>query len=348
MTGHQEKAGKRIARVAVVGATGQVGREILQIMAERDFPADEIVALASEKSIGAEVSYGDDDVLTVADAAKYNFRGCDLVLMAIDSEKTAAIAERALEAGAVVIDSSSCFRMNPDVPLVVPEVNAAELAKYEQTCTIASPSGMATQLALVLKPLHEAAGVKRVVVSTYQAVGERGKEAMDELFSQTRAIYVNDPIEKEHFTKQIAFNVIPHIGAFMEDGVTVDEWALVAETKKILAAPVKVSATCVRVPVFIGSALAVNIELERELSADEARQTLKQMRGISIVDHRADEGYVTPVELAGEDNVFVSRIREDPSLENGLSLWVVADNFRKGAALNIVQIAERMVKDVLE
>lgn len=331
-------------KVAVVGATGNVGQGLLQILAEREFPADEVVALASERSIGREVSYGDDEVLKVQDLAEFDFTGTDIVLSSPGAKVSAEFSPKAAKAGAVVIDNTSHFRMDPDVPLVVPEVNPDAIAGFTRKGIIANPNCSTIQMVTALKPLHDLAGIKRVVVSTYQSVSGGGREAMDELFNQTRAIYVNDPIEKNKFTKQIAFNVIPHIDDFMDDGSTKEEWKMVVETKKILDPNIKVTATCVRVPVFIGHAEAVNIEFERSISADEARKVLKKAPGITVIDHRHDEGYVTPEECAGDDAVYISRIREDPTVENGLNIWIVSDNLRKGAALNTVQIAEVLVK----
>ncbi|MFM2041811.1 MAG: aspartate-semialdehyde dehydrogenase [Pseudomonadota bacterium] len=327
-------------KVAVVGATGNVGREILQTLHERDFPVDEVVALASARSAGTKVSFGEDEVLKVQDLAKYDFKGIDIVLSSPGAKVSAEYSPKAAAAGAVVIDNTSQFRMDPDVPLVVPEVNPQAIAGWRKKGIIANPNCSTIQLVVALKPLHDLATIKRVVVATYQSVSGAGKEGMDELFNQTRAIYVNDPIEKKKFTKQIAFNLIPHIDVFMDDGATKEEWKMTVETKKILDPKIKLIATCVRVPVFIGHSEAVTIEFENPLSAEEARQALRRAPGISIVDHRVDEGYVTPAEVTGEDNVFISRIREDITVENGLSMWVVADNLRKGAALNAVQIAE--------
>jgi aspartate-semialdehyde dehydrogenase len=332
-------------RVAVIGATGNVGREMLSILSEREFPVDEVVALASERSVGRQVSFGEDDVLDVQDLAKFDFKGIDIVLSSPGAKVSAVHSPRAAKAGAVVIDNTSQFRMDPDVPLVVPEVNPQAIAGFRKKGIIANPNCSTIQMVVALKPLHQLAKIRRVVVSTYQSVSGGGKEAMDELFNQTRAVYVNDPIVKERFTKQIAFNVIPHIDVFMDDGSTKEEWKMMAETKKILDPAIKVVAHCVRVPVFIGHSEMVNIECENPISAEEARSVLKRAPGVSVVDHRADEGYVTPVECAGEDLVYVSRIREDSTVENGLSFWVVADNLRKGAALNAVQIAEVLVKD---
>jgi aspartate-semialdehyde dehydrogenase len=335
-------------KVAVVGATGAVGREMLSILAERNFPADDVAALASERSVGAEVSFGEDEVLKVRDLAKFGFKGTDIVLSSPGASVSSRYAPVAAEAGAVVIDNTSYFRMDPDVPLVVPEVNPGAIAGYPRRNIIANPNCSTIQMVVALKPLHDIARIKRVVVSTYQSAGGAGKEGMDELFNQTRAIFVNDPIKKEQFTKQIAFNVIPHIDVFMEDGATKEEWKMMVETKKILDPAIKVHATCVRVPMFIGHAEAVNVEFEGPISEQEARQALRDAEGISVVDHRVDEGYVTPAEAAGEDPVYVSRIRSDSTVEHGLSMWVVADNLRKGAALNAVQIAERLVSDYLE
>ena len=333
-------------RVAVVGATGNVGREMLTTLAEREFPVDEMVALASSRSIGSEVSFGDDD-LRVLDLDRFDFKNIDIALFSPGAKVSAVHAPRAAKAGAVVIDNTSQFRMDPDVPLVVPEVNPEAIARYTKRNIIANPNCSTIQMVVALKPLHDLARIKRVVVSTYQSVSGAGKEAMDELFNQTRAVYVNDPMKPEHFTKRIAFNVIPHIDIFMDDGSTKEEWKMVAETKKILDADIAVTATCVRVPVFIGHAEAINIEFEQPITVEKARAALKAAPGISVVDHRVDEGYVTPQEVAGEDPVFISRIRKDTTVKNGLNLWVVADNLRKGAALNAVQIAELLVRDYL-
>ncbi|AWK87595.1 aspartate-semialdehyde dehydrogenase [Azospirillum thermophilum] len=334
--------------VAVVGATGNVGREILQTLADRNFPADEVIALASERSIGQEVSYGEDDVLKVEDLAKFDFSGVDIVLSSPGAKVSAIHTPRAAAAGAVVIDNTSQFRMDPDVPLVVPEVNPQAIAGYRKRNIIANPNCSTIQMVVALKPLHDRFGIRRVVVSTYQSVSGAGKEAMDELFNQTRAIYVNDPVEKSVFTKQIAFNVIPHIDSFMDDGYTKEEWKMTVETKKILDPKIKVTATCVRVPVFIGHSEAINIETEEPITAEEAREVLRAAPGVTVIDHRANEGYVSPVEVAGDDPVFISRIREDFTVENGLSFWCVSDNLRKGAALNAVQIAELLARDYLE
>jgi aspartate-semialdehyde dehydrogenase len=331
--------------VAVVGATGNVGREILTTLAEREFPADKVVSLASSRSIGKEVSFGDDEILKVQGLDTFDFRGIDIVLSSPGAKVSAAFAPRATKAGAVVIDNSSCFRMEPDVPLVVPEVNPEATALYNKRGIIANPNCSTIQMVVALKPLHDMARVKRVVVATYQSVSGAGRAAMDELFNQTRAIYVNDPVKPEQFTKQIAFNVIPHCDIFLDDGATKEEWKMAAETRKILDPDIAVTATCVRVPVFIGHGEAVNVEFERPLSEEDARAALRRAPGITVIDHRADEGYVTPAEAAGEDQVYVSRIRRDPTVPHGLSMWVVADNLRKGAALNAVQIVEILVRD---
>ncbi len=334
-------------KVAVVGATGAVGREILTTLWERKFPASDIIALASERSAGTEVSFGEDDVLKVQNLATFDFAGVDIVLSSPGASVSAEYSPKAAQAGAVVIDNTSHFRMDPDVPLIVPEVNPEALAGYTKRNIIANPNCSTIQLTVALKPLHELAKIKRVVVSTYQAVSGAGKDGMDELFNQTRAIFVNDPIKREQFTKQIAFNAIPHIDKFMEDGYTKEEWKMMVETKKILDPAIKLTATCVRIPVFIGHSEAVTMEFENPITVEEARAALREQEGISVIDHRQDEGYVSPAECAGEDATFVSRIRTDPTVENGLSMWVVSDNLRKGAALNTVQIAELLVKEHL-
>ena len=335
-------------RVAVVGATGAVGREILTTLAEREFPARDVVALASERSAGVSVSFGEDDELKVQDLAGFDFRGTDIVLSSPGAKVSAEHAPRAAAAGAVVIDNTSHFRMDPEVPLVVPEVNPEAIAGYTRRNIIANPNCSTIQMVVALKPLHDLARIRRVVVATYQSVSGAGKDAMDELFNQTRGIFVNEPVRPEQFTKQIAFNVVPHIDVFMEDGATKEEWKMVVETKKILDPAIKLHATCVRVPVFIGHAEAVNVEFEDPIDEEDARDALRGQPGVTVIDHRVDEGYVTPAEAAGEDAVFVSRLRTDPTVENGLCMWVVSDNLRKGAALNAVQIAERLVEDYLE
>ncbi|MEQ8354942.1 MAG: aspartate-semialdehyde dehydrogenase [Kiloniellaceae bacterium] len=334
-------------KVAVVGATGAVGREMMKTLAEREFPIDDIAALASERSVGSEISFGEDDVVKVQDLARFDFKGTDIVFSSPGAKVSAEFSPRAAKKGAVVVDNTSQFRMDPDVPLVVPEVNPQALAGYGKRNIIANPNCSTIQMVVALKPLHELARIKRVVVATYQSTSGSGKDAMDELFNQTRGIYVNEPVKPEQFTKQIAFNVIPHIDVFMDDGYTKEEWKMMAETKKILDPAIKLTATCVRVPIFIGHAEALTIEFENPIDEKSARAALKAQDGVVVIDHRADEGYVTPAECAGEDAVYVSRIRSDPTVENGLSLWVVSDNLRKGAALNTVQIAETLVKDYL-
>jgi len=334
-------------KVAIVGATGNVGREMLQTLAERDFPVDEVVALASERSSGKEVSFGEKEILRVRPLDAFDFTGFDIALFSAGAKVSAVHAPRAAKTGCVVIDNSSEFRMDPDVPLVVPEVNSEAIAAHTKRNIIANPNCSTIQMVLALKPLHDAAVVERVVVATYQSVSGSGKAAMDELFNQTKGIFVTDAPEAKVFTKQIAFNVIPHIDVFMEDGSTKEEWKMMVETKKILDPAIKLSATCVRVPVFIGHAEAINVEFESPISEEEACAALREADGITLIDYRVDEDYVTPAECAGEDPVFVSRVRTDSTVENGLSLWVVADNLRKGAALNAVQIAEHLVADYL-
>ncbi len=326
--------------VAVIGATGNIGREILQTLAERKFPADQVVALGTDRTIGHEVSYGEDDVLKVQDLAKFDFSTIDIAFSSPDAKLSALWVPRAAAAGCVVIDSSAHFAMDPEVPLVVPEVNPQALAGYKQRYIVANPGGATIQLVMALKPLHDRFRVRRAVVSTYQSVSTVGKEAMDELFTQTRAIFVNDPVVKSVFAKQIAFNVIPQIDGFLDDGYSAEEWRINAETRKILDPKIKVTATCARVPVFIGDAEAVHVETEEAITAEEALEVLRAAPGVSVLDQRANEGYITPVEVAGENPVFISRLREDITVENGLAFWSVADNLRKGAALNAVQIAE--------
>ncbi|WP_029010590.1 aspartate-semialdehyde dehydrogenase [Azospirillum halopraeferens] len=334
-------------KVAVVGATGNVGREMLSTLAARSFPADEVVALASAGSAGREVSYGDDTTLTVRDLARFDFRGIDIVLSSPGAEVSAGFAPGAAAAGAVVIDNTSHWRMDPDVPLVVPEVNPQALAGFRRKRIVANPNCSTIQMVMALKPLHDLATVRRVVVATYQSVSGAGKEAMDELFNQTRAIYVNDPVTPTVFPKQIAFNAIPQIDRFMEDGSTREEWKMMVETKKILDPSIKVTATCVRVPVFIGHAAAVTAEFADPIDAEEARTALRNAPGIVVMDRHEPGGYMTQVEATGDDAVYVSRIREDATVDNGLSFWCVADNLRKGAALNAVQIAELLVHEHL-
>jgi aspartate-semialdehyde dehydrogenase len=330
-------------KVAVVGATGNVGREMLGILAERSFPADEVIALASRKSQGVDVSYGDRTLKCKA-LEHFDFSDVDICLMSAGSAVSKEYSPKIAAKGAVVIDNSSCWRYDADVPLVVPEVNADALAGFRKRGIIANPNCSTAQLVVALKPLHDHARIKRVVVSTYQSVSGAGNEAMDELFRQTRAVFVADPIEVSQFSKQIAFNVIPHIDVFLDSGVTKEEWKMAVETQKILDPDIQLTATCVRVPVFVGHSEAVNIEFEKPVTAEKARAALRAAPGILVVDKREDGGYVTPIECAGEDATFVSRIRKDPTVENGLNLWIVSDNLRKGAALNAVQIAESLVK----
>jgi len=329
-------------RIAVVGATGNVGREMLNILDERQFPADEVIVLASRKSQGKEVSYG-DQTLKVQALENFDFTGTDIALFSAGSGVSEEYGPKAASAGCVVIDNSSFYRYDQDIPLIVPEVNAAAIDGFSKKNIIANPNCSTAQLVVALKPLHDVATIKRVVISTYQSVSGAGSAAMDELFNQTKAIYVNDPKEPESFTKQIAFNVIPHIDVFMEDGYTKEEWKLLAETKKILDPKIKVTATAVRVPVFVGHAESVNIEFEDPMSVEDARNVLREAPGILVIDKREDGGYVTPVECVGDYATFVSRIREDATVENGLNIWVVSDNLRKGAALNTVQIAETLI-----
>ncbi|ALG89052.1 MULTISPECIES: aspartate-semialdehyde dehydrogenase [Actibacterium] len=327
-------------RVAVVGATGNVGREMLNILAERQFPTDEIVALASRKSLGTEVSFG-DTTLKTKDLDTFDFSGWDIALFAIGSDATKIYAPRAAKAGCVVIDNSSLYRYDPAVPLIVPEVNADAIEGYSRKNIIANPNCSTAQMVVALKPLHDRARIKRVVVSTYQSVSGAGKDGMDELWDQTKGMYVpGQEKEPSKFTKQIAFNVIPHIDTFLEDGSTKEEWKMVAETKKIIDTSILVTATCVRVPVFVGHSEAINIEFEDFLDEDEARDILREAPGVMVVDKREDGGYITPVECVGDFATFISRIRQDSTIDNGLNLWCVSDNLRKGAALNAVQIAE--------
>ena len=328
-------------RIVVVGATGNVGREMLNILAERQFPIDEIAAVASSRSQGTEVELGDSGkMLKVQNIDNFNPSGWDMALFAIGSEGTKLHAPRFAAAGCTVIDNSSLYRMDPDVPLIVPEVNPEAIAGYTRRNIIANPNCSTAQLVVALKPLHDYAKILRVVVATYQSVSGAGKEGMDELFEQSRNIFVGDSAEAKKFTKQIAFNVIPHIDTFLDDGSTKEEWKMMVETKKILDTKIKLTATCVRVPVFVGHSEAVNIEFEREISAKKAQSLLREAPGIMLVDKREDGGYVTPVECVGDFATYVSRVREDQTVENGLSLWCVSDNLRKGAALNAVQIAE--------
>ena len=334
-------------KVAVVGATGNVGREILNILAERHFPIYKIVALASRRSLGTELSFG-DQILSTKDLEQFDFSGWDIALFAVGSEATKLHAPRAAKAGCVVIDNSSLYRYDPDVPLIVPEVNADAIFGYSNKNIIANPNCSTAQMVVALKPLHDRATIKRVVVSTYQSVSGSGKDAIDELWNQTKGMYVpGQEVAPKVYPKQIAFNVIPHIDVFMEDGTTKEEWKMVAETKKIIDPKIKVTATCVRVPVFVGHSEAINIEFEEFLDEDEARDILREAPGLMVIDKREDGGYVSPVECVGDFATFVSRIRQDSTLENGLNLWCVSDNLRKGAALNAVQIAETLGARVL-
>ncbi len=328
--------------VAVVGATGNVGRAMLEVLAERRFPADEVVALASRRSIGVEVSFG-DAILKAKALDHYDFSDVDICLMSAGSAVSKDWSPKIAAAGAVVIDNSSCWRYDADVPLIVPEVNADAIANFRKKGIIANPNCSTAQLVVALKPLHDRARIRRVVVSTYQSVSGAGKDAMDELFAQTKAIYTASDIETKKFPKRIAFNLIPHIDVFMEDGYTKEEWKMMVETKKILDPKIRLTATCVRVPVFIGHSEAINIEFEEPLSAEEAREILRTAPGCLVIDKREPGGYVTPYECVGEDATYISRIREDPTVENGLVLWCVSDNLRKGAALNAVQIAECLI-----
>ncbi len=330
-------------RIAVAGATGAVGREIIKTLAERNFPVREIVALASGRSVGQPISFGDKQVLRVQALDGFDFAGWDIGLFSPGAAISAVHAPRAAAAGCIVIDNTSHFRMEPDVPLVVPEVNAHALARYTRRGIIANPNCSTIQMVLALKPLHDRYGCKRVVVSTYQSVSGAGKEGMDELFRNSKAIFVNDPVKPEVFTKNIAFNVIPHIDHFMDDGSTKEEWKMAVETRKILSPDIAVFATCVRVPVFIGHAEAIAAEFERPVNVGEARDLLRNAPGVVVVDSRDDDGYITPVDCQGEDATYVSRLRRDPTVENGLGFWCVADNLRKGAALNAVQIAESLL-----
>jgi len=326
----------------VVGATGNVGREMLDILAERKFPADEVVALASRRSLGVECSFG-DKTLKVKALDHFDFSDVDICLMSAGGAVSKEWSPKIAAQGAVVIDNSSAWRMDPDVPLIVPEVNADAIASFTKKNIIANPNCSTAQLVVALKPLHDKARIKRVVVATYQSVSGAGKEAMDELFSQSKAVFTLDEVQTKIFSKRIAFNVIPHIDVFMEDGYTKEEWKMVVETKKILDPKIKLTATCVRVPVFVGHSEAVNIEFEQPITADEARDILRNAPGCLVIDKHEPGGYVTPYECVGEDATYISRIREDGTIENGLQIWIVSDNLRKGAALNAVQIAECLI-----
>lgn len=330
-------------KVAIVGATGNVGHELLNILDERKFPATEVVALASRRSVGKDVSYG-DRTLKVKALENFDFTGTDIVLMSAGGNVSGEWSPKIAAKGCIVIDNSSKWRMDADVPLIIPEVNPDAIVDVAKKNIIANPNCSTMQLLVALKPLHDAAKIKRLVVSTYQSVSGTGKEAMDELFNQTRAIFVNDPIESHVYPKQIAFNVIPHGGDFMDDGQTTEEWKMVVETKKILDPKIKVTATVARVPVFVGHSEAVNIEFEHEIDDDQARDILREAPGVLVIDKREDGGYITPVECVGDYATFVSRIRVDPTIDNGLNIWIVSDNLRKGAALNAVQIAELLLE----
>jgi aspartate-semialdehyde dehydrogenase len=328
-------------RIVVAGATGNVGREVLAILAEREFPFDELAAVASSRSQGDEIEIGDSGkTVKCQNIENFDWSGWDMAIFAIGSDATAIHAPKAAAAGCVVIDNSSLYRMDPDVPLIVPEVNPDAIDGYTAKNIIANPNCSTAQMVVALKPLHDAATIKRVVVSTYQSVSGAGKAGMDELWNQTRQIFVGDEKDVQKFTKQIAFNVIPHIDKFLDDGSTKEEWKMVVETKKILDPKIKVTATCVRVPVFVGHSEAINIELKDELSAEDAQRILREAPGVVLHDKREDGGYITPVEAVGDFATFVSRVRDDPTVDNGLNLWCVSDNLRKGAALNAVQIAE--------
>ncbi|HVY42808.1 MAG TPA: aspartate-semialdehyde dehydrogenase [Hyphomicrobiaceae bacterium] len=330
-------------RVAVVGATGNVGREMMNVLAEREFPADEVYALASRRSIGVEVNYG-ERTLKCEDLETFDFSKADFCLMSAGSAVSKEWSPKIAAKGCVVIDNSSCWRYDQDVPLIVPEVNADAVRGYTKKKIIANPNCSTAQMVVVLKPLHDVATIKRVVVSTYQSVSGAGKDAMDELWAQTKGKYVpGQEVEPKKFPKQIAFNCIPHIDSFMEDGYTKEEWKMLAETKKILDPKIKVTATCVRVPVFVGHSESVNIEFEKAITVDEVRAILREAPGVVVVDKREPGGYVTPVDAAGEFATYVSRIREDTTVENGIALWIVSDNLLKGAALNAVQIAETLI-----
>jgi aspartate-semialdehyde dehydrogenase len=330
-------------RVAVVGATGAVGRELLKTLAQRNFPATEVIALASGRSAGSQVSFGDEKILTVQNLETFDFTGTDIGLFSPGASVSAIHAPRAAAAGCVVIDNTSHFRMEPDIPLVVPEVNPQALKGFAKRRIIANPNCSTIQMVVALKPLHDLARITRVVVSTYQSVSGAGKEGMDELYAQAKGSFVNDLPTPEQFTKPIAFNCIPHIDKFMDDGSTKEEWKMMAETKKILDPDIAVIATCVRVPVFVGHAEAVHVEFKNPITVAEALAALRKAPGVTVVDRREDGGYITQVECAGEDEVFVSRMRKDATVPNGLAFWCVSDNLRKGAALNAVQIAETLI-----
>ena len=334
-------------RIAVVGATGNVGREILTVLSEREFPADEVVAVASSSSVGKEVSYGDFDVLKVRALDDFDFKNFDIGLFSPGASVSAEHAPRAAEMGCVVIDNTSHFRMDEDVPLIVPEINRHELENFNKRNIVANPNCSTIQMVMALKPLHDLAPIRRVVVATYQSVSGAGRRAMDELFDQTRKVFFNERLNPTSFTREIAFNVIPHIDAFQPDGSTKEELKMVCETQKILDPSIQVNATCVRVPVFVGHAESINIEFDGPIGVEEARGALESAEGVVVIDEPKTQEYVTPIDVAGESGVYVSRIRQDKTVEYGLNLWVVSDNLRKGAALNSVQIAEALTEDYL-
>ncbi|OJV45633.1 MAG: aspartate-semialdehyde dehydrogenase [Alphaproteobacteria bacterium 43-37] len=331
-----------MVKVAVVGATGAVGREMLKTLSERNFPAKQVVALASEQSSGKQVSFGEEKLLTIQPLTHYDFHGTDIALFSAGSQRSKEFAPKAAAAGCYVVDNSSYFRMHQDVTLIVPEVNGNNL-QSTQSKIIANPNCVAIPLVMVLKALESLASIERAVVSTYQSVSGKGRKAMDELFRQTKAVMVGDAIAKEEFPKQIAFNLFPHIDTFREDGITFEEWKVMEETQKMLGKPINLSVTCVRVPVFIGHSLSVNVVFKDEVSVKNAHSALKKMPGISVVDNPKEDLYATPIDCAGDDDVLVSRVRVDPSVPHGLNLWIVSDNLRKGAALNAVQIAEKLL-----
>jgi aspartate-semialdehyde dehydrogenase len=330
-------------KIAIAGATGNVGREIINILAERNFPADEVVALASQRSVGKEITYG-NKTLIVEDLDKYDFSGTKIALFSPGGAASSKYAPIAAKSGCVVIDNSSFFRMHKDVPLIVPEVNPEDLADYSKSNIIANPNCSTIQMVVALKPLDDIAKIKRIIVATYQSTSGAGKAAMDELFNSTKKLYQNETVEPEKFTKRIAFNAIPHIDVFMEDGATKEEWKMKVETKKIMGDQIKINATCVRIPTFVSHGEAVAVEFESDIAVDEARNALEEADGILVMDRTDDNVYATPVDTAAQDPVYVSRIRKDDTVKNGLNLWVCADNLRKGAALNAVQIAELLVE----
>ena len=338
---------KGLCKIAVVGATGNVGRAMLSILDERGFQNHNISAVASDRSVGKQISYGEKDILTVQPLSTFDFSKCNIALFSPGGKISAEYAPKAAALGCVVIDNTSYFRMDDDVPLIIPEINLQDIKDFHKRKIIANPNCSTIQLLMALKPLHDIARIKRVVVSTYQSVSGAGKEGLDELFEQSRGVFVNDLMEPRKFTKPIAFNVIPHIDSFLEDGYTKEEWKMKVETRKILDPRIELTATCVRVPVFVGHAVSANVEFESEICINEALKKLKSAPGIKVIDNPEEHLYATPIEIAGEDDVFVSRLRKDKTVPNGLSLWIVADNVRKGAALNAIQIAENLIKDYL-